>query len=134
MIEEERNRLREESLDEFINNFNEDPFEKRLKEQWWKIRFEYHEHLHTADQEGQSPHLEECKKLFMTILEESIKRYENDPLTTDKGQLISKNVMAISKLVFFNLLIKQNSINPLHKRGIIGKSFLGQFHIFFLEN
>ena len=104
MIEEERNRLREESLEEFINEFNEDPFEKHLKEQWWKIRSEYHEHLHTGDEEGQSPHLEECKKLFMTILEESIKRYENDPLNTDKGQIISKNVVAISKLhSLFNL-------------------------------
>ena len=92
MIEEERRRLREESLEEFINEFNEDPFEKHLKEQWWKIRAEYHEHLHHPDEEGQSPHLEECKKLFMIILEESINRYENDPLNTDKGQLISKNV------------------------------------------
>ena len=105
MIEEERNRLREESMEEFINEFNEDPFEKRLKEQWWKIRAEYHEHLHYPDEEGQSPHLEECKKLFMNILEESLKRYENDPLNTDKGQIISKNVMTISKFLLssFNL-------------------------------
>ena len=95
MIEEERSRLREESLEAFINEFNEDPFEKRLKEQWWKIRAEYHEHLHHADQEGQSQHLEECKKLFMIILEESLTRYKNDPLNTDKGQIISKDVVAI---------------------------------------
>ena len=99
MIEEERNRLREESLEEFINEFNEDPYEKHLKEQWWKIRSEYHKHLHHESEDGQSPHLEECKKLFMNILEESLKRYENDPLNTDKGQIISKNVMAISKFV-----------------------------------
>ena len=28
----------------------------------------------------------------MNILEESLKRYENDPLNTDKGQIISKDV------------------------------------------
>ena len=39
-------------------------------------------------------YLEEAKKQFMDFLAESLKRYENDPLNTDKGQLISKEIFA----------------------------------------
>ena len=94
MIEEEKSRLRDESLDEFINEFNEDPFDKLMKEKWMQIRAKYQDHLMCDREDQQSQHLEEAKKLFMDLLAESLKRYENDPLNTDKGQIISKEIFA----------------------------------------
>ena len=45
MIEEEKSRLHDESLDEFINEFNEDPFDKLMKEKWMQLRAKYQDHL-----------------------------------------------------------------------------------------
>ena len=106
MIEEERNRLHEESLQEFINEFNEDPFDKLMKEKWMQIRARYQDHLMCDRQDEQSLHLEEAKKLFMDLLAESLKRYENDPLNTDKGQIISKEIFA--DVIFYQTYFLQN--------------------------
>ena len=67
---------------------DEDPFEKLVKEKWLEIRAKYQDHLMSDTEDGQSQHLVDAKKLFMNLLEESLKHYENDPLNTEKGQLI----------------------------------------------
>ena len=84
---------------------DEDPFEKLVKEKWLGIRAEYQDHLMCDTEDGQSQHLAEAKKLFMNLLEESLKRYENDPLNTEKGQLISKEIFGDMSFCQKNIIL-----------------------------
>ena len=84
---------------------DEDPFEKLVKEKWLGIRAEYQDHLMCDTEDGQTQHLAEAKKLFMNLLEESLKRYENDPLNTEKGQLISKEIFGDMSFCQKNIIL-----------------------------